>query len=82
MNYNGYKLYAFIQIDNSNFSDKTNEYFNEYEENSNRTWIKWLRFFDHDKDGDVDIVGDGLYGSLLNKKIWWENTSNKFTKKN
>lgn len=82
MNYSGYKLYAFIQIDNSNFSNNTNEYFNEFQDNSNGTWIKWLRFFDYDRDGDVDIVGDGLYGNLLNKKIWWENTSNKFTKKN
>ena len=82
INYNGYKLYAFIQTDNSNFSNNTNEYFNEFEDNSNGTWIKWLRFFDYDKDGDIDIVGDGLYGNLLNKKIWWENTSNKFTKKN
>jgi hypothetical protein len=81
-NYNGYKLSAFIQMDNSNFSNNTNEYFDEFENNSNGTWIKWLRFFDYDKDGDVDIVGDGLYGTLLNKKIWWKNDSNKFTKNN
>ena len=82
LNYNGYKLSAFIQIDNNSFSNNTIEYFNQYEDNSNGTWIKWLRFFDYDKDGDVDIVGDGLYGNLLKKKIWWENISNKFTLKN
>jgi len=81
-NYNGYKLYAFIQIDNYNFSNNTAEYFNQYQDNSNGTWIKWLRFFDYDKDGDIDLVGDGLYGNLLNKKIWWENKLNKFTLKN
>lgn len=81
-NYNGYKLYAFIQIDNFNFSNNTSEYFNQYQDNSNGTWIKWLRFFDYDKDGDIDLVGDGLYGNLLKKKIWWQNDSNKFTLKN
>jgi len=81
-NYNGYNITALLQYENNSFIDKTNSYFNEFEESSNGTWIKWLRFFDYDKDGDVDIVGDGLYGSLLNKKIWWKNDSNKFTKNN
>jgi len=81
-NYNGYAITALLQYENNSFIDKTNLYFNEFEEASNGTWIKWLRFFDYDRDGDVDIVGDGLYGTLLNKKIWWENTSNKFTKRN
>jgi hypothetical protein len=81
-NYNGYKLHAFIQIDNYNFLNNTDEYFNQYQSNSNGTWIKWLRFFDYDNDGDIDLVGDGLYGNLLNKKIWWENKLNKFTLKN
>lgn len=81
-NYNGYTITALLQYENNSFIDKTNSYFNEFEEASNGTWIKWLRFFDYDKDGDVDIVGDGLYGTLLNKKIWWKNDSNKFTKNN
>lgn len=82
LNYDGYKLYAFLQYDNLSFSNKTSDYFNQFQDNSKGTWIKWLRFFDYDRDGDVDIVGDGLYGSLLDKKIWWENNSNKFTKNN
>jgi hypothetical protein len=82
LNYDLCKLYAFIQIDNYNFSNKTDEYFNQYQNNSKGTWIKWLRFFDYDDDGDVDVVGDGLYGNLFNKKIWWENKLNKFTLKN
>ncbi len=81
-NYNGYTITALLQYENNSFSDKTNSYFNEFEEVSNGTWIKWLRFFDYDRDGDIDIVGDGLYGTLLNKKIWWRNDNSKFTKTN
>jgi hypothetical protein len=82
LNYDLCKLYAFIQTDNYNFSNNTDEYFNQYQNNSKGTWIKWLRFFDYDNDGDIDVVGDGLYGNLFNKKIWWENKLNKFTLKN
>jgi hypothetical protein len=82
LNYNGYNITTLLQYDNNSFVDKTSSYFNQFEEISNGTWIKWLRFFDYDKDGDIDIVGDGLYGTLLNKKIWWKNDNNKFTKSN
>lgn len=35
-------------------------------------------FFDYDKDGDLDIVGDGLFGDINNNKIYWKNESGKF----
>jgi len=35
-------------------------------------------FFDYDKDGDLDIVGDGLFGDINGNKIYWKNESGKF----
>jgi hypothetical protein len=34
--------------------------------------------FDVDKDGDLDIVGDGLYGTFINQKMEWINFEGKF----
>lgn len=69
--YNGYNLKLHIN-NGSNFIDQTSTYFDNFDNKDNGTWIKWIRMFDIDKDGDLDIVGDGLYGSLLNKTIYWK----------
>jgi hypothetical protein len=61
----------------------TKDYFNNSEEKGLNTWIKWVRLFDQDKDGDVDIVADGLYGTLFDNRnnIHWENNTGYFTMK-
>ena len=35
-------------------------------------------YFDYDKDDDLDIVGDGLFGDINGNKIYWKNESGKF----
>ena len=77
--YQGYNLNLY-NSDNNDFNDETLKYFDVVEERSQYTWIKLIRLFDYDKDGDLDVVGDGLFGSLLNKKIHWNNNEGKFKK--
>jgi hypothetical protein len=50
------------------------------QEKGANSWIKWLRLFDYDKDGDLDIVADGLHGNLFNKEtnIYWKNNNGYF----
>ena len=75
--YQGYNLNLY-NSDNNNFNDETLKYFDAVDEKSQYTWIKLIRLFDYDKDGDLDVVGDGLFGSLTNKKIHWNNNDGKF----
>lgn len=56
----------------------TSEYFDKTEFNGSNTWIKWLHIVDVDNDGDLDVAGDGLFGSLLNSRIFWKNVNGKF----
>ena len=42
------------------------------------TWLKWLHIFDRDNDGDLDIVGDGLFGDIVDSNIFWRNDNGKF----
>lgn len=76
-NYNGYNINLYLNNGN-NFTDETSKYFDKTTHQSQYTWIKWLRMFDYDKDGDLDIVGEGTFGFLQNKKIHWKNNDNKF----
>jgi hypothetical protein len=79
-NYNGWGLRLYINENNS-FKEKTKEYFDVVEGSGNGAWIKWIRIFDIDKDGDLDVVGDGLFGDLKGTSgriIYWENNSGKF----
>ena len=78
--YQGYALRLYLSRGKS-FVNATKDYFNNSEEKGLNTWIKWLRLFDQDKDGDVDIVADGLYGALFDNrsKIHWQNNSGYFT---
>jgi hypothetical protein len=78
--YQGYALRLYLNRGKS-FVNATKDYFNNSEEKGLNTWIKWVRLFDLDKDGDVDIVADGLYGALFDNrnKIHWQNNSGYFT---
>lgn len=44
----------------------------------NDTWAKWLRLFDFDSDGDLDIVADGKHGNMVGKIIYWQNNNGIF----
>ena len=78
--YQGYALRLYLNRGKS-FVNATKDYFNNSEEKGLNTWIKWIRLFDQDKDGDIDIVADGLYGELFDNrsKIHWKNNSGYFT---
>jgi hypothetical protein len=75
--YNGFNIKLYIN-DKENFIDQTTKYFDTTTNNNSGTWIKWIRLFDYDKDGDLDVVGDGLYGSILNNTIHWKNNKGTF----
>lgn len=59
-------------------SQITSSYFDETKFEGNNSWIKWIHIFDYDKDDDLDIVGDGLFGDINGNKIYWKNESGKF----
>ena len=78
--YQGYELNLF-QNTGTAFIEVTNKYFNSYAGVGKNSWIKWIHLFDYDKDGDIDVVGDGLFGDLMGtqgRKIWWKNNGGKF----
>jgi hypothetical protein len=78
--YQGYALRLYLNR-GKYFVNATKDYLNNSEEKGLNTWIKWIRLFDQDKDGDIDIVADGLYGELFDNrsKIHWQNNSGYFT---
>jgi hypothetical protein len=79
-NYNGYALRLFINK-GSEFSENTKTFFDYTDESGNSAWIKWIRLFDYENDGDLDIVADGLFGDLKGdqgRRIYWKNESGKF----
>ena len=71
-------LYKFSFENNSHI---TSTYFDDTKYTGNNAWIKWLHIFDYDKDGDLDIVGNGLFGEIDDKKIHWENENGKFKRR-
>lgn len=75
--YQGYNLNLYCSVDN-NFKDESSNYFDVISYKSRNTWIKLLRLFDIDRDGDLDVVGDGLFGDLEKGKIHWKNDEGKF----
>jgi hypothetical protein len=83
-NKNGYQGYALQLYLNrgKQFIEVTEEYFDKNHESGNDSWIKWLRLFDYDQDGDLDIVADGLHGSLFNKNtvVHWKNNNGYFVR--
>ena len=81
-NKNGYQGYALQLYLNrgKQFIEVTQEYFDKNHEDGFDSWIKWLRLFDYDQDGDLDIVADGLHGSKFNKNtvVYWKNNFGYF----
>ena len=78
--YNGYGLRLYLNKE-SGFIESTKNYFDVTDELGNGLWIKWIRLFDYDGDGDLDVVADGLFGDLNGSKgrrIYWKNESGKF----
>ena len=76
--YSGYSLNLY-KFTFQNNSDITSNYFDETKlQGTSNTWIKWLHVFDYDRDGDLDIVGDGLFGDINDNKIHWKNEIGKF----
>ena len=77
--YQGYSLQLYLNRTNS-FIEVTREYFDKNQEIGTDSWIKWIRLFDFDKDGDLDIVADGLHGNLFNKQtqLYWKNNNGYF----
>jgi hypothetical protein len=79
--YNGFGLRLFLNKGNA-FIDVTNTYFNISSGEGKNAWIKWIHLFDYDQDGDIDVVGDGLFGDLNGTKgrtIYWKNNEGKFS---
>jgi hypothetical protein len=78
--YNGYGLRLYLNTVNG-FVEDTKSYFDVTDEEGKNAWIKWIRLFDYDLDGDIDVVADGLFGDLNGNKgrrIYWRNDSGKF----
>jgi 6-phosphogluconate dehydrogenase (decarboxylating) len=79
--YQGFGLRLFLNKGDS-FVDATNSYFDKTNHEGKNAWIKWIHLFDYDKDGDIDVVADGLFGDLngtKGRKIYWKNTEGKFS---
>jgi hypothetical protein len=78
--YSGYGLRLFLNKGTS-FVESTSTYFDVADDVGKGAWIKWIRLFDYDGDGDLDVVGDGLFGDLhgdQGRRIYWRNDSGKF----
>jgi hypothetical protein len=77
--YQGYSLQLFLNRD-KHYLEATKAYIDKNQESGTDTWVKWLRLFDYDKDGDLDIIADGLHGSLFNKQtqLYWKNNNGYF----
>jgi hypothetical protein len=75
--YNGYSLNLY-RFSFENNGEITSNYFDITEHSGSNSWVKWLHLFDSDNDGDLDIVGDGLFGDLVDKQVVWRNESGKF----
>ncbi len=79
-NTNGYKGYSLklYRFSFENNEEITSTYFDITEHSGADSWVKWLNLFDIDNDGDMDIVGNGLFGNLVDKQVMWKNENGKF----
>jgi len=75
--YNGYSLNLYRFSFETN-GEITSNYFDITEHSGSNSWVKWLHIFDSDNDGDLDIIGDGLFGDLVDKQVLWRNENGKF----
>ena len=75
--YNGYSLNLYRFSFETN-GEITSNYFDITEHSGSNSWVKWLHIFDSDNDGDLDIIGDGLFGDLVDKQVVWRNENGKF----
>jgi hypothetical protein len=78
MNEKSYKEYSLklYKFDFNNHTDITSTYF---EDTEGLGWIKWVYIFDFNKDGNLDIVGDGRFGEAeKHPRIYWKNVGQKF----
>jgi hypothetical protein len=66
--------------ENNKYTDATADYFESHTGTGTNNWIKWIRLFDKDYDGDIDIVGDGFFGDLTKVRIIWQNENGKFVR--
>ncbi|MFM6994457.1 MAG: FG-GAP repeat domain-containing protein [Sediminibacterium sp.] len=79
--YNGFGLRLFLNK-GDRFVDATTNYIDISSREGKNAWIKWIHLFDFDKDGDIDIVADGLFGELngsKGSKIYWKNNEGRFS---
>lgn len=77
--YNGHSLNLY-KFNFENNSQVTSTYFDVTKFEGDNAWVKWIHIFDFDKDGDLDIVGDGLFGDIVDKTIYWKNEKGKFNR--
>ena len=80
--YNGHSITILLQNeDQGTFDDSTAKYMDEYSTLADDFWVKWLYLSDIDRDGDIDLVADGLFGESGNHNLdvlYWENISGFF----
>lgn len=72
--YQGYYI-QFLKNDGSNFTDVSSTAMPNNKD-TNAKWINWLRVWDVDKDGDLDITSDEKWYNLE-----WKNNNGSFAKK-
>ena len=83
--YRGYYVQLLIQTGTRSFTDMTADLFQDNAESSHgRTaeWFDWIRVYDMDDDGDLDVVVDDVESVTVGvRDLAWENDgSGRFTR--
>ena len=80
MNEKSYKEYS-LKLFKFNFNNHTIITSTYFEDTEGLGWLKWVYIFDFDKDGNLDVVGDGRFGAAENHpRIYWKNVGKKFVR--
>lgn len=75
-NYNGYALNIYTKV-NQKYVNVTSDYVDFSA--GDGFWISKLRLFDYDKDGDIDLIADGIFLPPNEMKIiYWKNDNGRF----